>query len=117
MVGGRCRFPSSKTCSNCSVVKAKLPLKVRVFVCGACGFRADRDHNAGLNLAALAASVEGGASSASCGRDGNKDARQKPNVRPASVRADGIAAGTPHGGERGRGNPGTHGECISQHSS
>ncbi|WP_254922941.1 zinc ribbon domain-containing protein [Rhodococcus sp. OK302] len=90
---------------------AKLPLKVRVFTCDACGFRSDRDHNAALNLAALAASVGVGASSASCGRDG-KEARRKPSVRPASRQAEGIAAGTPHGGDRGRGNPVTHGECT-----
>ena len=105
-------YPSSKTCSNCQVVKAKLPLKVRVFTCDACGFRADRDHNAALNLAALAAIVDGGASSASCGRD-VKDARQKPTIRPAARRADGIAVGTPHSGERGRGNPAAHAECTN----
>ncbi|WP_313905312.1 zinc ribbon domain-containing protein [Rhodococcus sp. WB9] len=96
-------------------MKAKLPLKVRVFTCDACGFRADRDHNAALNLAALAAIVDGGASSASCGRD-VKDARQKPTIRPAARRADGIAAGTPPGGERDRGNPDTDAECTKQHS-
>ena len=105
-------YPSSKTCSNCQVVKAKLPLKVRVFTCDACGFRADRDHNAALNLAALAAG-EGGASSASCGRD-VKDARQKPTIRPAARRADGIAAGTPPSGERDRGNPDTHAVCTTE---
>ncbi|TQC50538.1 transposase [Rhodococcus sp. WS4] len=108
-------YPSSKTCSNCQVVKNKLPLKVRVFLCDACGYRADRDHNAALNLAALAAVVDGGASSASCGRD-VKEARQKPTIRPATRRADGIAAGTPHSGERGRGNPAAHAECTKQHS-
>nr|WP_271212335.1 IS607 family element RNA-guided endonuclease TnpB [Rhodococcus wratislaviensis]GLK38787.1 putative transposase [Rhodococcus wratislaviensis] len=107
-------YPSSKTCSSCQVVKIKLPLNVRVFLCDACGYRADRDHNAALNLAALAAVVDGGASSASCGRD-VKDARQKPTIRPAR-RADGIAAGTPPSGERGRGNPDTHAECTNQHS-
>ncbi|MFD7006960.1 IS607 family element RNA-guided endonuclease TnpB [Rhodococcus jostii] len=107
-------YPSSKTWSNCQVVKAKLPLKVRVFTCDACGFRADRDHNAALNLAALAV-VDGGASSASCGRD-VKDARQKPTIRPAARWADGIAAGTPLSGERDRGNPDTHAECTKQHS-
>ena len=30
-------YPSSKTCSGCGVVKAKLPLSVRVFACEACG--------------------------------------------------------------------------------
>ncbi|MGW5152912.1 IS607 family element RNA-guided endonuclease TnpB [Rhodococcus koreensis] len=108
-------FPSSKTCSNCQVVKTKLSLNVRVFLCDTCGYRADRDHNAALNLAALAAVVDGGASSASCGRD-VKEARQKPRVSPATRRADGIAAGTPPSGERGRGNPDTHAECAQQHS-
>ncbi|PQP17334.1 IS607 family element RNA-guided endonuclease TnpB [Rhodococcus opacus] len=103
-------YPSSKTCSNCQVVKAKLPLKVRVFTCDACGFRADRDHNAALNLAALAAVGEGGASSASCGRD-VKEARQKPTIRPAARWADGIAAGTPPSGERDQGNLDTRAEC------
>lgn len=106
-------YPSSKTCSNCQVVKAKLPLNVRVFTCDTCGFRADRDHNAALNLAALAAVVDGGASSASCGRD-VKDARQKPSIRPATRWADGIAAGTPPGGERDRGNPDTHADCTKR---
>ncbi|MFI6897669.1 IS607 family element RNA-guided endonuclease TnpB [Streptomyces sp. NPDC050256] len=47
-------FPSSKTCSRCGVVKAKLPLSVRVFECDACGLVLDRDENAGHNLLALA---------------------------------------------------------------
>ncbi|NML50013.1 IS200/IS605 family element transposase accessory protein TnpB [Streptomyces sp. R302] len=48
-------FPSSKTCSGCGAVKAKLPLHVRTYECGACGLVIDRDDNAALNLAALAA--------------------------------------------------------------
>ena len=43
-------FPSSKTCSNCGVVKAKLPLSERVFNCGACGLSIDRDLNAAINI-------------------------------------------------------------------
>jgi len=35
-------YPSSKTCSKCKVVKAKLPLHVRVFTCDACGLVMDR---------------------------------------------------------------------------
>jgi putative transposase len=46
-------FPSSKTCSACGAAKAKLPPKVRVFRCEACGLRIDRDLNAARNLAAL----------------------------------------------------------------
>jgi IS605 OrfB family transposase len=46
-------YPSSKTCSACGTVKAKLTLSVRVFHCEHCGFRIDRDLNAARNLAAL----------------------------------------------------------------
>lgn len=48
-------YPSSKTCSGCGAVKAKLPLHVRTYECDACGLVLDRDDNAALNLAALAA--------------------------------------------------------------
>ncbi|MFU8849732.1 IS607 family element RNA-guided endonuclease TnpB [Micromonospora sp. SL1-18] len=47
-------YPSSKTCSACRVVKAKLPLHVRVFRCDACDLVMDRDENAARNLAAMA---------------------------------------------------------------
>ena len=43
-------FPSSKTCSNCGVVKAKLSLSERVFNCDACGTSMDRDLNAAINI-------------------------------------------------------------------
>ena len=43
-------FPSSKTCSNCGVVKAKLSLSERVFDCDACGISIDRDLNAAVNI-------------------------------------------------------------------
>jgi putative transposase len=49
-------YPSSKTCSNCGSVKAKLTLSDRVFACDACGHRQDRDVNAARNLLSLAAS-------------------------------------------------------------
>ncbi|WP_243713236.1 IS607 family element RNA-guided endonuclease TnpB [Actinomadura sp. 6K520] len=52
-------FPSSKTCSRCGTAKAKLPLSVRTFTCDACGLSMDRDHNAAVNLAALAACTTG----------------------------------------------------------
>ena len=44
-------YPSSKTCSRCGTVKAKLSLDDRVFRCEACGLCIDRDLNAGINLA------------------------------------------------------------------
>jgi putative transposase len=46
-------YPSSKTCSACGWVKAKLTLAERTFTCEACGLRIDRDLNAARNLANL----------------------------------------------------------------
>ena len=42
-------FPSSKLCSQCGAVYEALPLSQRVYTCS-CGFVADRDLNAALNL-------------------------------------------------------------------
>ncbi len=42
-------YPSSKTCHNCGCIKKDLKLKDRVFKCK-CGYEADRDFNAALNL-------------------------------------------------------------------
>jgi putative transposase len=47
-------YPSSKTCSVCGWVKAKLILAERTFTCEGCGLRLDRDLNAARNLAKLA---------------------------------------------------------------
>jgi transposase len=49
-------YPSSKTCSACGAVKAKLRLGDGVFTCDdtTCGHVQDRDHNAALNLARMA---------------------------------------------------------------
>jgi len=49
-------YPSSKTCSFCGLVKAKLGLSERVFTCdnAACGLVLDRDLNAAANLARMA---------------------------------------------------------------
>jgi IS605 OrfB family transposase len=49
-------FPSSKTCSACGMVKAKLSLAERVFTCERCGLVIDRDVNAARNLLVLAVS-------------------------------------------------------------
>jgi putative transposase len=43
-------FPSSKRCANCGQECEDLSLADRVFVCPQCGFTADRDHNAAMNL-------------------------------------------------------------------
>jgi putative transposase len=80
-------YPSSKTCFSCQAVKPELGLDERVFVCEVCGYTADRDLNAALNLAAEAHNVpqvlrEHNA----CGED----------VRPGIVQAVLTEAGTKH---------------------
>jgi putative transposase len=52
-------YPSSKTCSQCSTVKAKLSLHQRVFDCDHCGARIDRDVNAAYNIAGEASRLAG----------------------------------------------------------
>jgi putative transposase len=47
--------PSSKTCSCCVWVDEHLTLSDRVFHCKECGYMADRDVNAAINLALAAA--------------------------------------------------------------
>ena len=49
-------YPSSKTCSGCGTVKAKLSLSERTYRCGHCGLALGRDVNAAANLLTLAAS-------------------------------------------------------------
>src|SRR6266545_5181700 len=82
-------YPSSKTCSACGAVKAKLPLSAQVFCCEACGLRIDRDLNAACNLATLANLVVAGSgpeTENACGAD------RKPRPR----RAGGNEAGSRH---------------------
>jgi putative transposase len=77
-------FPSSKTCSGCGAVKAKLSLSVRVFRCQSCGLVRDRDHNAAANLAALAASMAGARSGRVPGAM-TPNMPAEPTVRPAAM--------------------------------
>jgi len=42
-------YPSSKLCHSCGNIKADLKLSDRVYICE-CGYEADRDYNASLNL-------------------------------------------------------------------
>ena len=50
-------FASSKTCSGCGAVKAKLPLSERTYACAACGLVLDRDVNAAVNIRAAGLAV------------------------------------------------------------
>ncbi|GAA1080029.1 hypothetical protein GCM10009642_16820 [Nocardiopsis metallicus] len=74
-------FASSKTCSGCGAVKAKLGLHVRGFDCDACPLVLDRDVNAARNLAQLAQSM----SNTGTGVAGDRGARA-PKPRGADRR-------------------------------
>lgn len=68
-------YPSSKTCSGCGTVKAKLALSEREYTCEACGLVIDRDRNASLNLAALAAEFDTAGSGPVAGRGADQKTR------------------------------------------
>jgi putative transposase len=48
---------TSKTCSQCGVVKEKLALSDREFICE-CGNKMDRDYNASINISRSIEEVE-----------------------------------------------------------
>lgn len=92
-------YPSSKTCSDCGAVKAKLRLSERTFTCESCGYTADRDFNAARNLAALAEAA-GSASTESCAGTVNKPAgNPRKTATPSGVPGSGYRHGktTPAG--------------------
>jgi len=51
-------YPSSKTCSACGVITAKMPLNIREWVCASCGTLHDRDVNAAKVIRAEGLSVQ-----------------------------------------------------------
>ncbi|UWP87715.1 IS607 family element RNA-guided endonuclease TnpB [Dactylosporangium fulvum] len=73
-------YPSSKTCSGCGAVKAKLPLSEREYTCEACGLVIDRDRNASLNLAALAAQFDTAGSGPVAARGADRKTRIRRQV-------------------------------------
>jgi len=46
-------FPSSKTCSACGHLAAKMPLNIREWTCAKCATVHDRDVNAATNVKAV----------------------------------------------------------------
>jgi putative transposase len=92
-------YPSSKTCSACGAVKAKLALSERTYRCASCGLVLDRDVNAARNLAALT----GGASSPSRGATLNEPAGNPDKTRPAGTGyRHGKTTPLPRSGQRPR---------------
>lgn len=78
-------FPSSKLCSHCGAIQAKMPLNVRTWTCGRCGTVHDRDVNSANNLlaAGLAVSVCGAGvrPQRESSRTGQSATKQKPPRR------------------------------------
>jgi putative transposase len=74
-------YPSSKMCSACGWMKAKLSLSERMFLCARCGLVIDRDLNAARNLTKLIDHVA-------------RSGRETINARAADVRPGlaGLAA-------------------------
>jgi len=84
-------FASSKTCSGCGAVKAKLPLSERTYVCASCGAVLDRDLNAALNLAAYGRQELAGSGPDSNGRGADRKTTSGSQVamkrQPGTARA------------------------------
>jgi putative transposase len=80
-------FPSSKTCSGCGAVKAKLLLSERTYTCIGCGLILDRDLNAAVNLLNLAASgaerLNARGPQVRPGSAGHSGMKQEPGTAPA----------------------------------
>jgi putative transposase len=95
-------YPSSKTCSGCGAVKAKLALSERTYRCGACGLALGRDVNAAVNLLHLAAS--GADSITACraqarpSNAGHRAVTQEPGTARAGK--TGTASGQPLAAEQ-----------------
>ena len=94
-------YPSSKTCSACGAVKAKLSLSERVFHCDACGLSIDRDLNAAVNILVAGSAPEtinarGGDMSRADTTSGNADPGETRTKQPPT---SGVRLGAGLGNE------------------
>ena len=81
-------FASSRTCSSCRAVKAKLLLENRTYHCETCGLELDRDLNAAINLArwastAPAVNTTSAGTSSVAGRGGEVRPRRQKRANEA----------------------------------
>jgi putative transposase len=84
-------FASTKTCSSCGSVKAKLSLATRTYRCGSCGLEIDRDLNAALNLAAYGRRQFDVAGSGPETRNERGGGHPRLRPKPPAKREDGTA--------------------------
>jgi putative transposase len=81
-------YPSTKKCSGCGSVKAKLTLAQRVYQCDACGLVMGRDVNAARNLLSLAASGADRVNACgAAGRPGPRAGRAAMKQEPGTANA------------------------------
>lgn len=93
-------YPSSKTCSNCGTVKAKLSLNERTYRCDACGLRIDRDLNAAINIMVAGSAPETlNARGGDARHDRREPAAQTPTKREPSSQNNGMRLGAGPGNE------------------
>ncbi|MBI3687045.1 MAG: IS200/IS605 family element transposase accessory protein TnpB [Actinobacteria bacterium] len=101
-------FPSSKTCSACGAVKAKLTLAERTYICTTCGASLDRDLNAARNLAAIAREVDTAGSGPVAGRGADRKTpslglvavKRQPGIASARQTGTVLPQGRPRGGSQ-----------------
>ena len=86
-------YPSSKICSKCGAVKAKLSLNERVYRCDGCGLVMDRDLNAAVNILVAGSAPETVNAHGGTVRRSNQHGcatqvplKCEPSVRPGAVR-------------------------------
>ena len=85
-------FPSSKMCSSCGEVKAKLSRSTRLYRCKKCSLGIDRDYNAALNLAAYGRRVllQDVAVSGTETKNARGGGHPRPRSKPPVKREDGT---------------------------
>lgn len=89
--------PTSKTCSSCGTVKPTLSLGERTYQCGVCGHSQDRDVNAAINIARLAA--RNGSGHVAPGRGKTQNGRDNQQPPPyVAVNAGPVRPDPPPGG-------------------
>ena len=88
-------YPSSKTCSRCGRVKAKLSLAERVYRCDGCGLSIDRDLNAAVNILVAGSAPETINAHGGTGSRGNQlgHATQVPTKCEPSRRENAVRLG------------------------
>ena len=94
-------YPSSKTCSNCGTVKAKLSLSERVYHCEECGLVIDRDLNAAINIQVAGSAPETLNARGGSGRrtDASRRATRHPVKREPSDGVSRVSLGAGLGNE------------------